>query len=175
VGIKSNIQSEKLSSPTRLNLEHDVQNFESGERLLDEWIVQRVLRNEREGASRTYVICCDNVVVGYYALSTGSIASVSAPGRVRRNMPDPIPVVLLGRLAIDRRWQGRGLGQALLRDAILRTIQVAEIAGIRAIAVNTISENARQFYEKYDFKSSPIDPLLMILLLKDAIDSLAMV
>ena len=164
------MKSERLSPPTRLTLDHDVQSFESGERSLDEWIVQRSLRNEREGASRTYVICCDKVVVGYYALSTGSIASVSAPGRVRRNMPDPIPVMVLGRLAIDRRWQGRGLGQALLRDAILRTIQVAEIAGIRAIVVNAISENAKRFYEKYDFKSSPIDPLLMMLLLKDAQD-----
>ncbi len=166
------MQSEKLSAPVRLTLDHDVQNFESGERSLDEWILQRALRNERDGASRTYVICANNVVVGYYALSTGSIASVSAPGRIRRNMPDPIPVMLLGRLAIDRRWQGRGLGQALLRDAILRTIQVSDIAGVRAIAVNAISENARRFYEKYDFKSSPLDPLLMVLLLKDAIGSL---
>ncbi len=166
------MQSEKLSAPVRLTLDHDVQNFESGERSLDEWILQRALRNERDGASRTYVICANNVVVGYYALSTGSIASVSAPGRIRRNMPDPIPVMLLGRLAIDRRWQGRGLGQALLQDAILRTIQVSDIAGVRAIAVNAISENARRFYEKYDFKSSPLDPLLMVLLLKDAIGSL---
>ncbi len=166
------MQSEKLSAPVRLTLDHDVQNFESGERSLDEWILQRALRNERDVASRTYVICANNVVVGYYALSTGSIASVSAPGRIRRNMPDPIPVMLLGRLAIDRRWQGRGLGQALLRDAILRTIQVSDIAGVRAIAVNAISENARRFYEKYDFKSSPLDPLLMVLLLKDAIGSL---
>lgn len=156
----------------RLTLEHDIQIFESGERSLDEWIVQRALRNERDGASRTYVICASNVVVGYYALSTGSIVSVSAPGRIRRNMPDPIPVMVLGRLAIDRRWQGRGLGQALLRDAILRTIQVSDVVGIRAIVVNAISENARLFYEKYDFKSSPIDPLLMMLLLKDAIGSL---
>jgi GNAT superfamily N-acetyltransferase len=166
------MQSEKLSSPVRLTLDHDVQNFESGERSLDEWILQRALRNERDGASRTYVICSNNVVVGYYALSTGSIASVSAPGRIRRNMPDPIPVMLLGRLAIDRGWQGRGLGQELLRDAILRTIQVSEMAGVRAIAVNAISENARRFYEKYDFKSSPLDPFLMMLLLRDAIDSL---
>jgi GNAT superfamily N-acetyltransferase len=166
------MQSEKLSSPVRLTLDHDVQDFESGERSLDEWILQRALRNERDGASRTYVICSNNVVVGYYALSTGSIASVSAPGRIRRNMPDPIPVMLLGRLAIDRRWQGKGLGQLLLRDAILRTIQVSDMAGVRAIAVNAISENARRFYEKYNFKPSPLDPFLMMLLLKDAIDSL---
>jgi GNAT superfamily N-acetyltransferase len=166
------MQSEKLSSPVRLTLDHDVQNFESGERSLDEWILQRVLRNERDGASRTYVICSNNVVIGYYALSTGSIASVSAPGRIRRNMPDPIPVMLLGRLAIDRRWQGRGLGQELLRDAVLRTIQVSDMAGVRAIAVNAISENARRFYEKYNFKPSPLDPFLMMLLLRDAIDAL---
>ncbi len=166
------MQSEKLSAPVRLTLDHDVQNFESGERSLDEWILQRALRNEREGASRTYVVCANNVVVGYYALSTGSIASVSAPGRIRRNMPDPIPVMLLGRLAIDRRWQGQALGQALLRDAILRTIQVSDMVGVRAIVVNAILENARRFYEKYDFKSSPLDPFLMMLLLKDAIGSL---
>jgi GNAT superfamily N-acetyltransferase len=166
------MQSEKLSSPVRLTLDHDVQNFESGEQSLDEWILQRALRNERDGTSRTYVICSNNVVVGYYALSTGSIESVSAPGRIRRNMPDPIPVMLLGRLAIDRRWQGKGLGQLLLRDAILRTIQMSDMAGVRAIAVNAISENARRFYEKYNFKPSPLDPFLMMLLLRDAIDAL---
>jgi GNAT superfamily N-acetyltransferase len=167
MGMNSDMQSERITAPERLNSSHNIQEFDSGERTLDEWLKGRALRNEREGASRTYVIHVENVVVGYYCLSTGSIASVSAPGRVRRNMPDPIPVMLLGRLAIDHRWQGQGLGKALLRNAILRTLQASEIVGIRAIVVNAISDQARQFYEQYGFISSSFDPFLMMIPLKD--------
>src|SRR5207244_1748363 len=107
--------------------------------------------SQESGASRTYVVCSSNRVVGYYALANGAIAHNQVTGRVRRNMPEPIPVMVIARLAIDEAYQGRGLGAALLRDAILRTLQAAEIAGIRAILVHAISEEAKKFYERNGF------------------------
>ena len=98
--------------------------------MLDQWLRQRAMRNERNGSSRTYVICVETQVIAYYCLAAGSITSTMAPGNIRRNTPDPIPIMVLGRLAVDLRWQRKGVGRALLRDAILRTAQVAEIAGL---------------------------------------------
>jgi GNAT superfamily N-acetyltransferase len=106
--------------------------------------------------------------VGYYALATGGVAQAQAPGRVRRNMPDPVPVMILGRLAVDRDWQGRGLGRSLLRDAVLRTLQAAEIIGIRAILVDAISDEAKKFYERHGFTVSPVDPMILMITIADA-------
>ena len=106
-------------------------------------------------------------VVGYYCLAAGSLLCAEAPGRVRRNMPDPIPVMILGRLAVDRVWQGQGLGSALLRDAVLRILNAAEIAGVRAILVHAISEEAKHFYESHDFMESPMNPMTLVVTLKD--------
>jgi GNAT superfamily N-acetyltransferase len=106
--------------------------------------------------------------VGYYALAAGAAAHVNTPGRVRRNMPNPVPVMVIGRLAIDLQFQGQGVGSALLRDAVLRTLQAAEIAGIRAILVHTISEGAKRFYEKSGFIPSPIDPMTLMITVKSA-------
>src|SRR5437773_5167460 len=131
-----------LAAPEKLKAEHDVSAFNSGEPTLDEWLQQRALANEESGASRTYVVCSGNQVVGYYALANGAIAHNEVTGRVRRNMPDPVPAMVIGRLAIDQAYQGQGIGAALLRDAILRTLQAAEIAGIRAILVHAISDAA---------------------------------
>jgi GNAT superfamily N-acetyltransferase len=107
-------------------------------------------------------------VVGYYALSTGAVAHTQVPGRFKRNMPDPIPVIVLGRLAVDRSAHGKGVGTGLLRDAVLRTLQAAEIAGVRAILVHAISEAAKRFYEKYGFIASPVDPMTVIIAVTDA-------
>ncbi|MCT7992235.1 GNAT family N-acetyltransferase [Laspinema sp. C5] len=107
-------------------------------------------------------------MIAYYCLANGAVAQITATGRVRRNMPDPIPVIVIGRLAVDRHWQGKGIGSALLRDAILRTLQAAEIAGIRAILVHAISEDAKQFYEKCGFTASPINPMTLMVTVKDA-------
>jgi ribosomal protein S18 acetylase RimI-like enzyme len=156
-----------LSAPEKLNLSHDLSQFQCGEPALDEWLRRRALQNEESGASRTYVICAGRQVVGYYALAGGTVAHAEAPGRVRRNMPDPIPVMVIGRLAIDIKFQGRGIGPALLRDALLRTLQAAEIAGIRAILVHAISERAKRFYEKWGFTSSPIDPMTLMVTVKE--------
>jgi GNAT superfamily N-acetyltransferase len=121
----------RIGTPEHLTADHDLGPFDSGTPALDDWLKRRALANERAGGSRTYVVCEGKRVIGYYALATGAVAQVSAPGRVRRNMPDPVPVMVLGRLAVDRAYHGRGIGQGLLRDAILRTIQAADIAGIR--------------------------------------------
>jgi GNAT superfamily N-acetyltransferase len=154
----------KLRPPEPITEAHDLATFDSGESSLDNWLRRRALRNEASGGSRTYVVCSDpgKHVVAYYCLAAGAVAHTAAPGRVRRNMPDPIPVMVIGRLAVDRSFQGRGLGRAMLRDAVLRTIQAASIAGIRAILVHAVSEEARQFYEKCGFHASPIDRMTLM-------------
>ena len=162
----------QLCPPERLNSLHQIETFNSGNSQLDEWLKRRALNNESEGASRTYVLCDRQAVIAYYCLVNGAIALTAATGKVRRNMPDPIPVMVMGRLACDRNWQGCGIGRALLRDAIHRTLQAAEIAGIRAILVHAISEDAKQFYQKCGFTVSPIDPMTLMLKVSDAIASL---
>lgn len=156
------------TEPARLSPQHAIQEFCSGVTALDEWLKRRALHNEREGASRTYVVCADGRVIGYYSLATGSVTGTDVPGRVRRNMPDPIPVMILGRLAVDVAWQARKLGHSLLGDAIKRTLGVAEVAGIRALLVHAISPEAKRFYERYGFQECPEKPMTLVLMLRDA-------
>lgn len=158
----------QLHLPEKLNSSHRIENFDSGNAQLDDWLKHRAHKNELEGASRTYVLCNGDTVFAYYCLANGAVAQSSATGRARRNMPDPIPVMVIGRLAVDHHWQGQGIGRALLRDAILRTLQAAEIAGIRAILVHAISEEAKHFYEKCGFTASPVDPMTLMVTVKDA-------
>ena len=160
--------TDEIGAPEHLTPEHDVGAFDSGVLLLDNWLKRRALDNERAHASRTYVVVARGRVVGYHAIATGAVALSDAPGRVRRKMPDPIPVMVMGRLAVDRQYQGRGIGQGLLRDAILRTLQAAEIAGIRAILVHAISEEARRFYISHGFMESPVAPMTLMITLADA-------
>ncbi len=152
---------EDISAAEKLRRNHDLSSFDSGTPVLDDWLRRRALPNQESGASRTYVICAGNRVVGYYALAAGAVAQTEATGRTRRNMPDPVPVMVVGRLAIDSSCQGRGLGRALLRDAVLRTMQAADIAGIRALLVHAIFEDAKQFYERCGFQPSPVDPMTL--------------
>lgn len=163
----------ELAAPEHLSPAHDVAAFDSGMPELDDWLKKRALANEATGASRTYVVCAGGRVVGYYALASGSVAHAQAPGRVRRNMPDPVPVMILGRLAVDRAWQGRDLGRSLLRDAVLRTLHAAKIGGIRAIMVHAISEEAKRFYQHYGFVVSPVDPLTLMITVAEAGKALA--
>jgi len=163
---------DQLGPPEKLNSLHQIETFDSGNSQLDEWLKRRALKNESEGASRTYVLCDRQTVIAYYCLANGAVAQTSATAKVRRNMPDPIPVMVIGRLACDRNWQGCGIGRALLRDAILRTLQAAEIAGIRAILVHAISEDAKLFYQKCGFTVSPIDPMTLMVKVSDVIASL---
>lgn len=157
----------RISAPEHLTAEHDVSAFDSGVPELDDWLERRALQNEASGASRSYVVSAAGRVVGYYALATGAVAQKEATGKVRRNMPEPIPVMVLGRLAIDREHQGRGLGSALLKDALMRTLSVASIVGVRAILLHAISDDARRFYEHAGFTASPVDPMTMMIALAD--------
>ncbi len=165
--------ADALGPPEHLGPAHDVAAFDSGVPELDNWLKKRALTNEATGASRTYVVCAGGRVVGYYALATGSFAHAQAPGRIRRNMPDPVPVMIIGRLAVDRAWRGRDLGRSLLRDAVLRTLQAAKIGGIRAILVHAISDEAKRFYQHYGFGVSPVDPLSLMITVADAEKALA--
>ena len=156
------------TEPERLSPEHALQTFRSGEGALDDWLKRRALHNEREGASRTYVVCAEGRVVGYYSLATGAVTGAAVPGRVRRNMPEPIPVMVLGRLAVDLAWQGRKVGRSLLSDAIRRTLSAADVAGIRALLVHALSPDAKRFYERYGFQECPEQPMTLVLMLRDA-------
>ena len=163
---------QSLSAPEKLRADHDLTQFDSGEPSLDEWLRRRALLNEESRASRTYVVCAGEKVVGYYALAVGALAHVDAPGRVRRNMPDPVPVMIIGRLAVHKDYQGRKIGPGLLRDAVLRTLQAAGIAGIRALLVHAISERARKFYEDCGFVVSPMDPMTLMITVAEAAKAL---
>lgn len=158
----------RLTAPTRISATHDLSRFDCGEPTLNQWLARRALTNEANGASRTYVVCEGNVVMGYYSLANGAIARETAPKRLQRNMPDPIPVMVMGRLAVDLAYQDQGIGRALLRDAIRRVMQAADIAGIKAILVHALSENAKQFYLRHAFVESTADPMTLCLSLATA-------
>lgn len=152
-----------LIGPEPLSERHFLTGFDSGQPALDSWLVSRALRNERSGGSRTYVVCENDRVVAYYCLSATSAAHRIVPGRIRRNMPDPVPVILLGRLAVAKSHQGMGLARDLVRDATLRTLRAAEIAGVRALLVHAVDVRAAGFYRKVGFVESPTDPLVLLL------------
>jgi GNAT superfamily N-acetyltransferase len=160
-----NAKTPGVRAPEPIGSQHDLGGFDCGEPALNDWLRRHAMRNELAGASRTYVVCeaHGNHVVAYYSLAAGAIARATAPGRVRRNMPEPIPVMVLGRLAVERTCHGHGVGRGLLRDALLRTMQAAEIVGIRAMLVQAISQEARRFYEQCGFRSSPVDPMTLML------------
>lgn len=153
-----------LSAPQPLIATHVVSEFDCGEVSLDDWLKRRALINQVSGASRTFVVADqENRVCGYYALAAGAVAHQLATGSLRRNMPDPIPVLILARLAVDRRAQGIKLGAGLLQDAVNRAGSVAQNAGVRALVVHALNEKARAFYEYYGFSVSPIHPLTLML------------
>lgn len=166
------VASPPLSAPELLSDHHELTAFASGEPVLDDWLRRRARANQVSGASRSYVLCHGWTVIGYYSLASGAIAIVEAPNRVRRNMPDPIPMTVLGRLAIELRWQKRGLGKLLLRDAILRTRQAAAIIGVRGLLVHALSPAAKRVYEDNGFLESPANPMTLLVALKDAVAAL---
>ena len=147
--------------------------FDWGERSLNQWLEQRALANQRSGATRTFVVCDgDGVVKAYVALASGAVAVSASPGRFRRNMPDPIPVVVLARLAVCRSAQGKGLARAVLADAFERVLQASEQIGVRGILVHAASAAARSFYLHMGFDPSPTDPNTLLLRLVDVEASL---
>lgn len=156
-----------LAAPEPLGPRHDVELFQSGVETLDTWLKRRAMKNQGSGASRTFVVCEGDRVVAYYALASSAVTVDVAPGRFRRNMPDPIPVVVLGRLAVDQSRQGKGLGRALVRDAGRRVVQAADTIGVRGLLVHALSADAKAFYERLGFDPSPLDPLVLMVTLAD--------
>jgi GNAT superfamily N-acetyltransferase len=152
----------------KLQRHHAVDAFDCGREDLNRFLRQYALPNQQSGGSQTYVGVVDDTVVGYYALAVGSVEQAIAPERVKKGLAKhAIPIMLLARLAVDLHWQKQGVGAALLKDATLRTLQAADIAGIRALVVHAKDEGAKQFYERFDFLPSPSDPLHLFMLLKD--------
>jgi GNAT superfamily N-acetyltransferase len=156
-----------VRAPEPLGETHDTAEFASGVDSLDDWLRRRARANQASGASRTFVVTDRMRVIGYYALASGAVVQNSATSRLRRNMPDPIPIVVLGRLAVDRDRQGTGLGGAMFRDAARRVLQAANLIGIRGILVHAISEEARRFYLSRGFEPSMLDPMTLMVRLAD--------
>lgn len=152
----------------KLQPHHTVDTFDCGREALNLFLRKHALQNQRTGGSQTYVGTADDSVIGYYALAVGSVEQDQAPERIKKGLAKhSIPLMLLARLAVDLRWQKQGVGAALLKDATLRTLQAADIAGIRALVVHAQDEEAKTFYERFDFLPSPSDPLHLFILLKD--------
>ena len=154
----------QLLPPTPLAASHLLDDFDCGETELDDWLKRRAMPNQSSGASRTFVVTDqDNRVFGYYALAAGAVSHQLATSGVRRNMPDPVPVMVLARLAVDRKAQGQQLGASLLQDAVNRAVAVSQNAGVRALLVHALHARAKQFYEHYGFQPSPTHPMTLML------------
>ncbi len=153
----------KITAPVPITAAHILTDFNCGVSSLNDWLKRQALKNELSGASRTFVSCKDRRVVGFYALAAGSVNRKEAPGKIKHNMPEPIHVMILGRLAIDIQWQKKGVGRGLLKDGVLRTIKAAKHAGIRAMIVHALSEDARIFYLRHGFQESPLNHFTLML------------
>lgn len=154
----------QLSAPQPLATTHRLDDFACGEAALDEWLKRRALANQLSGASRTFVVAnSEQCVIGYYAIAAGAVSHHAATSAVRRNMPDPVPVMVLARLAVDHRAQGLKLGGAMLQDAVNRTVTVAQNAGVRALLVHALHDRAKDFYAHYGFQASPLHPMTLML------------
>lgn len=152
----------------KLRPEHPIEVFDCGREELDRYLLRYAWANQQAGAAQTYIGLLGDTVVGYHTLAVGQVEREEAPERLTKGLArHPVPITLLARLAVDRRWQGKGIGKALLKDAMQRTLQAADIAGIRAFTVHAKDEEARAFYQKFDFIPSPTDPMHLFVLLKD--------
>lgn len=158
-----------LRAPEPLSPHQQVNSFACGESVLDEWLKRRAPGNQTSGASRTFVVTTnEREVMGYYALAAGAVAHQDATRSIRQNMPDPVPVMVLARLAVDTRAQGMKLGTALLQDALQRCVLVSQNTGVRAMLVHALNDRARQFYEYYGFQTSPVNPMTLMLRLNQS-------
>jgi GNAT superfamily N-acetyltransferase len=158
-----------LRGPELLGREHFVDGFDCGSLPLNDWLTRRGLANQRNGASRSWVVVDGETgrVVAYYASATASIVRAAATRQAARNQPTEIPAVLLARLAVDREFAGRGIGASLLRHFLLKALEVAELVGVRVVLVHAENEAARDFYLHYEFESSPFDDLTLMRLISD--------
>lgn len=157
----------KITPPEPIASQHILIDFDCGVASLNDWLKKQAPKNEQSGVSRTFVVCNNLQVIGYYALAVGSVTRQEAPGKIKRAMPEPIPVMVLGRLAVDMRWQKHGIGSGLLKDSVLRTIKAAKHAGIRALVVHALSEEAIKFYLRHGFQESPLNHFTLMLPLTD--------
>jgi GNAT superfamily N-acetyltransferase len=153
----------KLTEPAPIAREDNVDDFDSGEESLNNWLKKRALKSHLSGACRVFVVKNEKKVVAYYGLSAGSIALDAAPKKMQRNMPNLLPVLLLGRLAVDRGHHNKGIGKGLLRDAMIRATLIAEEAGVFAILVHALSDQAKQFYLSCGFVLSPLQPMTLFM------------
>jgi len=162
-------QNSPLSKVEAISELHDLSRFDCGtHESLNEWLKRFALSNQRNESARTYVVHRNGSVAGYYSVSAGSVSVEESPARVVKGLArHPIPVILLARLAVDKNEKGTGLGKALLKDALARIAQAADIVGARAVLVHAIDEQARKFYEHFDFEPSPVHELQLMLLMKD--------
>lgn len=152
----------------KLTHHHAVDGFDCGSEPLNRFLIRFALQNQQAGASQTYLALADGQIAGYYTLVVGQVEFDNAPQRLTKGLArHPVPIMLLARLAVAVPWQAKGLGSGLLKDAMLRTLQAAEIAGIRAFAVHAKDDQAKAFYEHFDFVTSPSDPCHLFRLLKD--------
>jgi GNAT superfamily N-acetyltransferase len=152
----------------KLRLDQRIEGFDCGREELNRYLLRFAWQNQQAGAAQTYVGLVGDAVIGYHTLAVGQVSREEAPERLTKGLArHPVPIMLLARLAVDRRWYGQGVGKALLKDAMQRTLRAADIAGIRAFAVHAKDEEARRFYEKFDFIPSPTDPMHLFVLLKD--------
>jgi GNAT superfamily N-acetyltransferase len=156
-----------ISATAPLADHHQLGAFNSGVPTLDDWLRRRARANQASGASRSFVVCAQDVVVGYYALASGAVNAAAVPSRFRRNMPEPIPVAVLGRFAVDQACHGQGIGRALFRDSASRVMQAAETIGIRGMLVHAISEEAKAFYLALGLSESPLEPMTLMVTLAE--------
>ena len=152
-----------LTPPAPITPNQELAYFDSGELSPNEWLKKRAFKNHATGVSRCFVLCADKHVIGYYSLSAGAISHEAAPKSMRRNMPNPLPVLLLGRFAVDKRYHNQGIGQALLRDAIMRAVNVSSDAGVFALLVHALSDQAKQFYLSRGFVESPLQSMTLFM------------
>jgi GNAT superfamily N-acetyltransferase len=152
----------------KLRVDHKIEGFDCGRQELNRYLVRFAWSNQQAGAAQTYVGLAGDSVVGYHTLAVGEVSREQAPDRLTKGLArHPVRLMLLARLAVDRRWQQQGVGKSLLKDALQRTLQAADIAGIRAFAVHAKDDDPRRFYAKFDFVPSPTDPMHLFVLLKD--------
>lgn len=157
-----------LSAVEKLTKAHDLSRFRCGKAPLDEWLKRFALINQQNDSARTYVVHRNQVVVGYYSLTTGAVRKEELPERIGKGLANyPIGVILLARLAVDQQEQGSGLGKSLLSDALRRAAAAADMVGARAVLVHAMDEEARRFYEKFGFEPSPLNASQLMLLMKD--------
>lgn len=164
-----------IAPPAALEKHHRTTDFDCGNPVLNQWLTDYAWMNQQAGTSKTFVLCReDHQVIGYYSLAAGAVAPEQAASRITKGLSrHPVPVAIIARLAVDRRWQGYKIGQWLLRDGLIRTVSISGQIGIRAVLVHAKDENARKFYTHHGFEVSPVDPMMLMLLLKDIKKSLA--